>query len=115
MKVTKNNYREYYKKYFGIDFGNEFEIHHIDGNRDNNNIDNLILIPDKTHSDFHQTSRFFSEFTKISPDLAGINQINVYCADELERYVCSVSEIKRYFEFKKSNYEVRPKGILKIY
>lgn len=39
------NYRKYYKDYYGIDFGKEFDIHHIDINRENNEINNLILLP----------------------------------------------------------------------
>ena len=47
------DYRRYYKEYYSIDFGSEYSIHHIDQNRENNDIRNLILLPRKLHSRFH--------------------------------------------------------------
>lgn len=52
--MAKNfNYRKYYKEYYGIDFDNEYSIHHIDFNRDNNSIENLILLPKRLHRRYH--------------------------------------------------------------
>lgn len=47
------DYRKLYKEHYGIDFGSEYVIHHIDENRNNNDISNLILIPSTLHSQFH--------------------------------------------------------------
>lgn len=47
------NYRKYYKEYYGIDFGSEYSVHHIDFNKENNNINNLILLPAKLHRKYH--------------------------------------------------------------
>lgn len=47
------NYRKYYKEYYGIDFGSEYDIHHIDFDRNNNDIKNLILLPKKLHNKYH--------------------------------------------------------------
>lgn len=47
------NYREKYKRYYGIEFGKEFAIHHIDGDRGNNDIKNLLLLPADLHSKYH--------------------------------------------------------------
>lgn len=47
------NYRLKYKRYFGIDFGSDYEIHHIDFNRENNDIDNLVLLPKELHKKYH--------------------------------------------------------------
>ena len=47
------NYRKLYKDYYGIDFDDYFEVHHIDRNRENNNIDNLLLLPSELHRQFH--------------------------------------------------------------
>lgn len=51
--MKKNNYRELYKRYYGIDFGGEYDIHHIDFNRKNNTIENLILLPKELHHRYH--------------------------------------------------------------
>ena len=47
------DYRQYYKDYYGIEFGNEMVVHHIDFDRSNNNIDNLIMIPRELHAKYH--------------------------------------------------------------
>lgn len=52
MKKSEN-YRQIYKDYYGIDFGNEYAIHHIDHNHANNDIRNLILLPKSVHSRYH--------------------------------------------------------------
>lgn len=51
------SYREIWKKHFGeipkdID-GRSYEVHHKDGNRKNNDIQNLICIPIKEHYNLH--------------------------------------------------------------
>lgn len=63
----KFNYRKYYAEYYGIDIPEEFDIHHIDGNRNNNSIDNLIMLPSKLHRKYHMTRKFAENFdTTIS-------------------------------------------------
>lgn len=47
------NYRQYYKDYYGIEFGQDMVVHHIDFDRSNNNINNLLLLPNKLHAKFH--------------------------------------------------------------
>lgn len=54
--MAKNfNYRKYYKNYYGIDFLHEYDIHHIDEDRENNKINNLILLPKNLHKRYHMT------------------------------------------------------------
>lgn len=52
IKLLKN-YRTKYKRYYDIDFNSDFDIHHIDFNRNNNDISNLILLPKELHSKYH--------------------------------------------------------------
>lgn len=47
------DYRKYYKEYYGITFDKDLEIHHLDWDRSNNDISNLLLIPKATHEKFH--------------------------------------------------------------
>lgn len=49
-------YRQLYKKYYGIEFGADYEVHHIDMNHSNNSINNLILLPKELHRKLHQAS-----------------------------------------------------------
>lgn len=47
------NYRLKYKRYYGIDFGKDYVIHHIDFDRNNNDISNLLLLPKELHTQYH--------------------------------------------------------------
>lgn len=52
-KVTRRNYRDFYKEALKVDFGAEMHIHHIDGNRDNNTLGNLVALPKELHQRYH--------------------------------------------------------------
>jgi hypothetical protein len=57
----KHNYRKIYETYYGPiptdDSGRTHEIHHMDGNHNNNNITNLKLVTIKEHYDIHYSQR----------------------------------------------------------
>jgi hypothetical protein len=54
---TKINYRKIYESHFGKipkdEHGRSYEIHHIDGNSNNNEITNLMCISKQDHFDIH--------------------------------------------------------------
>lgn len=54
------NYRDKYKAFFGIDFNRNLEVHHIDFNRENNSIDNLVAIPRIIHNEYHRIMTYLS-------------------------------------------------------
>lgn len=47
------DYRKKFKRYYGIDFSNKYAIHHIDFDRSNNDISNLMILPKRLHSRYH--------------------------------------------------------------
>ena len=52
------NYRKLYSKHFGITWDSkDFDVHHINGNREDNEIQNLILLPKKLHQRLHTALR----------------------------------------------------------
>lgn len=52
------NYRKFYEEQTKTKLPKNFEVHHIDLNRENNDISNLVAIPKKLHQELH--SRFDS-------------------------------------------------------
>ena len=48
------DYRKAYKEHYCIDFGSSMVVHHIDGDRRNNDISNLLLMPRDIHFDWHR-------------------------------------------------------------
>ena len=55
------DYRKQYKQHYNIEFDNSYDIHHIDFNKENNDIRNLLLLPKKLHLEYH------SNLEKIDP------------------------------------------------
>lgn len=47
------NYRTKYKRFYNINFDERYVVHHIDFNRENNDISNLILLPKELHAKYH--------------------------------------------------------------
>lgn len=48
------NYRKFYSQCIGKEVPKSFHIHHIDYDRENNKITNLVALPEKLHNDFHR-------------------------------------------------------------
>ena len=52
-KKSAKNYRQFYKDYYGVEFGSDMAVHHIDFDRTNNDISNLLLMPKALHAKYH--------------------------------------------------------------
>lgn len=52
-KNDVKNYRTKFKRYYNIDFSSDYAIHHIDLNHDNNDINNLMILPRSLHQQYH--------------------------------------------------------------
>lgn len=52
-KIKVIQYRKSFKNYYGIEFSNAYDIHHIDLNRENNSMKNLMILPKKLHQQYH--------------------------------------------------------------
>ena len=63
------NYRLKYKKHYNIDFDRNYDVHHIDFNRENNNISNLLLLPKILHSKYHAYKQEFEMYCSDKIDL----------------------------------------------
>lgn len=61
MKKRSSNQRSLYKKWHGNipkdEFGRTYDIHHIDGNHENNSFENLVAIPIKEHYNIHYQNK----------------------------------------------------------
>lgn len=47
------NYRVFYQNQIKQEIPHGFVVHHLDGNRNNNKITNLVAIPEQTHISYH--------------------------------------------------------------
>ena len=107
-KVTKRNYRQYYKEYYGIDFGKDMDVHHLDFNRDNNNIDNLLLIPKEVHNKFHLCCTLASAIKDYcSPQkLILKNSGSPYEVQMIKNYFDAIEEMEKWNSFKYYDYKI---------
>lgn len=51
-------------EYFGTDFNKDYHIHHIDGNKQNNHIDNLECISPLEHNRKHHKDNTFNRYNR---------------------------------------------------
>ena len=86
-------YRKFYEKTFNIKLSKFYEIHHIDKNRDNNNIFNLVAIPRNLHNKYH--SCYSKLLPIISTDIFNETNFNL----SLE---CFQNELEEYLNYKLS-------------
>lgn len=82
-KTKQKNYRRIYEQKCNIKIPKGYEIHHIDFNRDNNNIMNLVALPKELHNKYHTLlRRYKSIHYEVQTELKSIlelgSAINAY-------------------------------------
>lgn len=94
------NYRTKYKRYYGIDFGKEYAIHHIDGNRSNNDINNLVLLPTKLHSKYHFQKQIV-ESQPLPTQISGNGLLGQsYYMNCLDSFLETLKECNKWHDYK---------------
>ena len=95
------DYRNIYAKYYNITISDLYDIHHIDRDRKNNKIDNLLLLPRDLHQRYHLV---------FPPTVSGYiipAKINLYSnlpIQKAEEAVAVMKEISNWVRLKLSNY-----------
>lgn len=89
MEFKKSNYRKKYLEYFGLEDDKNFQIHHLDFNNENNDINNLVLIPKELHQDLHNAFLNAERINKAS-----------ICFDvsDFSRLICNGYYIKKFID-----------------
>lgn len=77
------DYRKIYADYYSIKWEtSEFEIHHIDRNRENNDVHNLVLLPKKLHKDYHRILSIIQNDFENGADIFNVTSFDIYHAKE---------------------------------
>lgn len=107
MAKEIKNYRKFYKDYFGIDFSSYYVIHHIDLNHDNNDIENLLLMPHWLHHDYHKALNHLASNRIIDghPDLLVLDVkilgiVNDYDYELLCDLYETLNECRKWLDYK---------------
>lgn len=94
MKDTSElkDYRKKYKRHYGIEFGSDYAIHHMDFNRSNNDIENLLLLPKELHNRYHfYIKAFYSQDCK-GGELVIKTRIDEYEQEFYPKMLCGFLE-----------------------
>jgi hypothetical protein len=109
------NYVNLYKKELEIQFNSsKYEIHHIDLNRKNNKIKNLLLLPRKLHRQYHYYLQVIEAGKKHLNEIKYINggypddYYQTFCRDitsllEVKKDIRKWADFKMYLEDKLLN------------
>ena len=80
------NYRRFYQDKLGIVLEKSYHVHHIDSNRNNNNIVNLVALPKSLHLMYH------SKKAKYEFIISLINECNYFFSCEHKKYFNAIKE-----------------------
>lgn len=97
------NYREKHRRYYCLDFSSDYEIHNIDLNHNNNNINNLLLLPKKLHSKYHYYINCIKPFVngyEITIDISVNSSFLKVNEANLKGLLDTISDIQQWLLFK---------------
>ena len=78
------NYRKYYREKLEVNLDSSFVVHHIDGNRQNNDILNLVALPKRLHLKYH------NQKAKYDFVVNSINEWNYFFKCEYKKYFSAI-------------------------
>ena len=103
------DYRQIYKDHYRVEFSRDYDIHHIDLNRENNEIDNLLLLPKKLHHQYHFALDYLTAMAKeedypehlcmFSGKIEESGRIS-YKIGALKRFASALEECSAWYDFK---------------
>lgn len=81
------DYRKLYENYYHIKWDRKkYEVHHKDRNRENNAIENLVLLPKKLHKEYHRLVSIIQyDFGSIE-DIFNTRSYDIYHANEYQQF-----------------------------
>lgn len=110
------NYRELYSQAYGITWDKDLEIHHIDGDRENNDLSNLVLLPSDLHHWLHESMLHINACALIvKPNTKGLLDDMLfsvlkygvsYSMDVMGDFVHVLSKCRRWGFLKSVNYRM---------
>lgn len=91
------NYRTFYQKKTGIKLLKNYEVHHLDHDRNNNSIINLVAVPKKLHSNYHKS---YNKFIIALEDLKLFRDFNFIIKkrinEDINNFMIIRSELAQY-------------------
>lgn len=96
------NYRDFYENSV-CEIKEGYEIHHLDEDRDNNCIDNLLLLPSELHNKYHNMKANV-EVLKVETDIKSViengNAYSIYLLSSLIEFNKVLKECNKWKDYK---------------
>ena len=116
------NYRKKYEDYFNVNLPSDIVVHHIDANRENNSLDNLVAMPRELHSRYHsQKNELFSvlshaddKYLDLEIIISGI-ALNNYYLEMMKSFINTYNECWEWLAYKLYLEGKYPVDVLKTY
>jgi len=104
-EFKKSNYRKKYLEYFGLKDDTNFQVHHIDLDRNNNSLNNLVLLPKELHRNIHSNfqniyGRDKKSFTVALDDICTI----VCCGGYIQELIEDLQIMRCWCQYRDLNY-----------
>ena len=99
------NYREKYKRHYNIAFGPEYEVHHIDLNHKNDDIENLLLLPKDLHRAYHKIIAELcgpEDLSHFTLDFATLDPYSENFASSVGKLCSIIGQCQRWIQYKES-------------
>lgn len=97
------NYRKIYETECNIKLPKGFVIHHIDFDRNNNSIDNLVALPEELHREYHiavSQVRLIDIEILLSSTFKGGNGLNYYSFEVFLRFKTVWEECNKWLDYR---------------
>lgn len=110
----KTDYNLEYKKYYNINFDSSYVVHHMDFNRENNDISNLVLLPRKLHAKYHMIlgSLGCSKENALLDLRLSQKVMSTYSEIMLSYLFETISECNKWIKWKNADYSEKMKQII---
>ena len=92
-------YSEKFKKQYNVDFGKEYIIHHIDGNHNNDDINNLMILPRGLHSKYHLLKSVIDNHALNTTISGNSVSANNYYLTYYEKFIEVLHECNKWLDF----------------
>lgn len=93
------SYRKLFCDHYGIKLDSCYDIHHIDGDRTNNDIRNLMILPKSLHAMYHSAKKTVSYVPLDIGSSMSMLQYYEFCSD-YKKFCDIVSECSVWYDYK---------------
>lgn len=101
---SNENYRKIYAEATGCEVPKNFDVHHIDFNRQNNDIQNLVALPKELHQRYHESLLYIHSpvklITKVQSSIQPGHMYNNFTSDKIAEFTAAFDECVKWVDFR---------------